>query len=87
MLRDKFSKLDIEPTLKEARRGRNRTTGPARLAQRGRVRPDATPMPVAYPVAVVNWMRKRDLEADTPWNTYTRDGLPPTPTDLVHCGP
>ena len=24
-------------------------------------------------------LRKRDLLADTPWNTYTRDGLPPTP--------
>jgi UPF0755 protein len=24
-------------------------------------------------------IRKRDLLADTPWNTYTRDGLPPTP--------
>ena len=24
-------------------------------------------------------LRKRDLVADTPWNTYTRDGLPPTP--------
>ncbi|NJD88007.1 MAG: endolytic transglycosylase MltG [Betaproteobacteria bacterium] len=24
-------------------------------------------------------LRKRDLQADTPWNTYTRDGLPPTP--------
>ena len=24
-------------------------------------------------------LRKRDLEADTPWNTYTRAGLPPTP--------
>ncbi len=24
-------------------------------------------------------IRKRDLEADTPWNTYTRAGLPPTP--------
>ncbi len=24
-------------------------------------------------------LRRRDLEADTPWNTYTRDGLPPTP--------
>ena len=24
-------------------------------------------------------LRKRDLIADTPWNTYTRDGLPPTP--------
>ena len=24
-------------------------------------------------------LRKRDLETDTPWNTYTRDGLPPTP--------
>jgi len=24
-------------------------------------------------------LRKRDLQADTPWNTYTRAGLPPTP--------
>lgn len=24
-------------------------------------------------------IRKRDLQADTPWNTYTRGGLPPTP--------
>jgi UPF0755 protein len=24
-------------------------------------------------------IRKRDLSADTPWNTYTREGLPPTP--------
>lgn len=24
-------------------------------------------------------LRKKDLSADTPWNTYTRDGLPPTP--------
>jgi UPF0755 protein len=24
-------------------------------------------------------IRKKDLEADTPWNTYTRGGLPPTP--------
>jgi UPF0755 protein len=24
-------------------------------------------------------LRKRDLQADTPWNTYTRMGLPPTP--------
>jgi UPF0755 protein len=24
-------------------------------------------------------IRKRDLSADTPWNTYTRVGLPPTP--------
>jgi UPF0755 protein len=24
-------------------------------------------------------IRKSDLAADTPWNTYTRTGLPPTP--------
>lgn len=24
-------------------------------------------------------IRKKDLTEDTPWNTYTRDGLPPTP--------
>jgi UPF0755 protein len=27
-------------------------------------------------------LRRRDLEADTRWNTYTRDGLPPTPIAL-----
>jgi UPF0755 protein len=27
-------------------------------------------------------LRKRDLETDTPWNTYTRAGLPPTPIAL-----
>ena len=27
-------------------------------------------------------LRRRDLETDTPWNTYTRDGLPPTPIAL-----
>jgi len=27
-------------------------------------------------------LRKRDLEADTPYNTYTRAGLPPTPIAL-----
>lgn len=24
-------------------------------------------------------LRRRDLQTDTPWNTYTREGLPPTP--------
>jgi UPF0755 protein len=24
-------------------------------------------------------LRRRDLLTDTPWNTYTRAGLPPTP--------
>ncbi len=27
-------------------------------------------------------LRRRDLETDTRWNTYTRDGLPPTPIAL-----
>jgi len=27
-------------------------------------------------------LRRRDLDTDTPWNTYTRDGLPPTPIAL-----
>jgi UPF0755 protein len=27
-------------------------------------------------------IRKRDLETDTPYNTYTRAGLPPTPIAL-----
>ncbi len=28
-------------------------------------------------------LRKADLQADTPYNTYTRDGLPPTPIAMV----
>ncbi len=27
-------------------------------------------------------LRRKDLERDTPWNTYTRSGLPPTPIAL-----
>ena len=27
-------------------------------------------------------LHKRDLQADTPWNTYTRPGLPPTPISM-----
>jgi len=27
-------------------------------------------------------LHKKDLQTDTPWNTYTRDGLPPTPIAL-----
>lgn len=27
-------------------------------------------------------LRRRDLQTDTPWNTYTRGGLPPTPIAL-----
>lgn len=27
-------------------------------------------------------LRKRDLQTDTPWNTYTRTGLPPTPISM-----
>lgn len=28
-------------------------------------------------------LHKRDLQEDTPWNTYTRPGLPPTPIAMV----
>ena len=31
-------------------------------------------------------IRKKDLLADTPWNTYTRDGLPPTPISMPGLG-
>jgi len=31
-------------------------------------------------------IRKNDLSADTPWNTYTRDGLPPTPIAMPGAG-
>ena len=31
-------------------------------------------------------IRKKDLSADTPWNTYTRDGLPPTPICMPGAG-
>lgn len=27
-------------------------------------------------------LRKKDLQTDTPWNTYTRGGLPPTPISM-----
>ena len=31
-------------------------------------------------------IHKRDLTDDTPWNTYTRDGLPPTPISMPGIG-
>lgn len=53
-----------------------------RLRQNMRLQTDPT---VIYGLASAfdGNLRKRDLEADTPYNTYTRDGLPPTPIALV----
>lgn len=33
--------------------------------------------------AYVGRITRRDLQTDTPWNTYTRPGLPPTPIAIV----
>jgi UPF0755 protein len=52
-----------------------------RLQQRWRLETDPT---VIYGLGE-NWdgdLRKRDLRTDTPYNTYTRYGLPPTPIAL-----
>jgi UPF0755 protein len=53
-----------------------------RLRQKMRLQTDPT---VIYGLASAfdGNLRKRDLEADTPYNTYTRDGLPPTPIALA----
>jgi peptidoglycan lytic transglycosylase G len=53
-----------------------------RLRQNMRLQTDPT---VIYGLASAfdGNLRKRDLEADTPYNTYTREGLPPTPIALV----
>ena len=52
-----------------------------RLRQRMRLQTDPT---VIYGLgsAFDGNLRKRDLEADSAYNTYTRDGLPPTPIAL-----
>ena len=52
-----------------------------RLRQRMRLQTDPT---VIYGMGASfdGNLRRRDLENDTPYNTYTRDGLPPTPIAL-----
>lgn len=52
-----------------------------RLARGMRLQADPT---VIYGLGVAfdGDLRRRDLEADTPWNTYTRAGLPATPIAL-----
>jgi len=52
-----------------------------RLRKGMRLQTDATVIYGLGPAFDGN-LRRRDLEADTPWNTYTRAGLPPTPIAL-----
>ena len=58
----------IEPLVNRLRRGMRLQTDPAVIYGMG-TRFDGN-------------LRKRDLEEDTPYNTYVRDGLPPTPIAL-----
>jgi len=67
---------------KETGKSSDRTEIAAVFANRLRIyMPLQTDPTVIYGMGVsyVGSLHKKDLQTDTPWNTYTRGGLPPTP--------